>query len=74
MWSWEVGSSSPWGKRHQQTVVFPPGAFKIDVFPVVQAAEGRMLEASAPDALLNVLDHTVLATTSLCRLAYDFMS
>lgn len=45
LWSWEAGSSSPSGRWHQQTVVFPPGTLKIKMFPVVQAAEGWMLEA-----------------------------
>lgn len=76
---WEAGSSSPWGRWHQQTVVFPPDAFKIKMFPVVQAAEGWMLEVlafgnSSPDALLNMLDHTMLMTVSLRTLACDFMS
>lgn len=75
MWSWEGG----WvfltmGKANQQTVVFPLGVLKINVFSVGQAAEGWMLEASCPDAFLNVLDHTILPTTSLCRLACDFVS
>lgn len=79
IWGWEAGSSSPWGRWHQQTVVFPPGAFKIKMFPVVQAAEGWLLEALGfgnfgPDALLNVLDDTMLTTISVCRLACDFMS
>lgn len=77
--SWEAGSSSLWGRRHQQTVVFPLGAFKIKMFSVVQTAEGWMLEPigfrnSGPDALLSALDHTILATISVCRLACDFMS
>lgn len=49
-----------------------PGAFQVSVFPVVRAAEGWMLEAACPDALLNVLDHTKLATTSLCRPSLRF--
>lgn len=59
-------------------VFFPLGAPKIKMLPLVQAAEGWMLEAlgfgkSGPDALLNVLDHTILATISVCRLACDVL-
>lgn len=79
MQSWEAGSSSPWGRWHQQTVVFSLGAFKMKMFSVVQAAERWMLDTigfgnSGPDALLSALDHTTLATISVCRLARDFMS
>lgn len=49
------------------------------MLPLVQAAEGRMLEAlsfgkSGHDALLNVLDHSILATISVCRLACDVLA
>lgn len=49
------------------------------MFPVIQAAEGRMLEVlgfgnSSPDALLNVLDRTILTAISVRRLACNFMS
>lgn len=69
MWSWvflSVGEVTP------ANSVFPAGAFRISVFPVVQAAEGWVLGAACPDALLNVLAHTMLTTATLCRLSLRF--
>lgn len=69
MWSWvflSVGEVTP------ANSVFPAGAFRISVFPVIQAAEGWVLGAACPDALLNVLAHTMLTTATLCRLSLRF--